>query len=82
VFTLAQNLSVIIQCKPVAALWDPFSYPDAVCDDYHPALVVCVVINTVTDILILCLPLLILWRLHASKTQRRQLMGIFSLGDM
>jgi hypothetical protein len=82
VFTLAQNLSVIIQCKPVAALWDPFSYPDAVCDDYHPALVVCVVINTVTDIVILCLPLPILWRLHASKTQRWKLIGIFSLGGM
>ncbi len=80
--TLGQNLSVIIQCKPVAAFWDPFSYPDAVCDDYHPALVVCVVVNTVTDIVTLCLPLPILWRLHASKTQRWQLIGIFSLGGM
>ena len=82
IFALAQMLSVIIQCTPVAALWDPFSYPDAVCDDYQPALILFAAINAATDIIILCLPLPSLWHLHASKTRRQQLIGMFLLGGL
>lgn len=82
VFALAQMLSVIIQCKPVAALWDPLSYPDAICGNYKPALILFAAINAITDIMILCLPFPILWHLNASKTGRQQLIGIFSLGGL
>ena len=81
-FALAQMLSVIIQCIPVAALWDPRSYPNAVCDHYAPALVLFAALNAATDIVVLCLPLPILWHLHASKTRRRQLVGVFLLGGL
>lgn len=81
-FALAQMLSVIIQCTPTAALWDPFSYPDAVCDNYVPALILFAAINAATDITILCLPLPILWHLHVRKTRKRQLIGIFLLGGL
>ena len=82
IFALAQMLSVIIQCSPPAALWDPFSYPDADCDDYVPALIVFAVFNAVTDATVLCLPLPILWHLQVNKTRRRQLIGIFLLGGL
>ena len=82
VFALAQMLSVIIQCTPVAALWDPLSHPNAVCDDYAPALVLFAAVNAATDITVLCLPLPILWHLNASETRRRQLVGIFLLGGL
>ena len=82
VFALAQMLSVIIQCTPVAALWDPLSYPHAVCDNYVPALTIFAVINAVTDTTVLCLPLPILWHLQVSNTRKRQLIGIFLLGGL
>ena len=82
IFALAQMLSVIIQCTPTAALWDPISYPDAVCDNYVPALILFAVINAITDTTVLCLPLPILWYLQVNKTRRRQLIGIFLLGGL
>lgn len=42
VFALAQMVSVAIQCTPVAALWDPTSYPNATCDSYKSSVgIVC-----------------------------------------
>ena len=82
IFGFAQMLSVVIQCTPPAALWDPSAYPYAVCDNIAPALVVFAVLNAATDITVLCLPLPILWRLHASKTRRGQLICIFLLGGL
>ena len=81
-FALAQMLSVIIQCTPVAALWDPAAHPGAKCDNYTPALILFAVVNAVTDVVILCLPMPILWHLNASATRRRQLVGIFGLGGL
>ena len=82
IFALAQMLSVIFQCTPVAALWDPFSHPGASCDNYRPALILFAAVNALTDIIILCLPLPILWHLHTTKTRRRQLIGVFLLGGL
>ena len=82
VFALAQMLSVAIQCTPVAALWNPMAHPGAHCIEYTPALILFAVVNALTDVTILSLPMPILWNLHASKTRRRQLIGIFGLGGL
>ena len=82
IFALAQMLSVVIQCTPVAALWNPMAHAGARCVNYTPALILFAVVNALTDITILSLPMPILWRLHASKTRRRQLVGIFGLGGL
>ena len=82
IFSLAQMLSVIIRCKPAAALWDPYSHPDAICDEYVPALIAFAAINAATEIIILCLPLPSLWQLNADKTRKRQWIGIFLLGGL
>lgn len=82
VFALAQMLSVVIQCIPVAALWNPMAHPNARCDNYNPALIVFAIVNALSDITILSLPMPILWHLHASKTRRQQLIGIFGLGGL
>lgn len=77
-FALAQMLSVIIRCTPAAALWDPYSYPDAACDNYVPALIIFAAINAATYITILCLPLPFAWHLQiTNKTWKRQLMVVF-----
>ena len=81
-FALAQMLSVIIQCTPVAALWNRTAYPNAHCVDYNIALTVFAVVNALSDIIILSLPMPILWRLHTNKTRRKQLIGIFGLGGL
>lgn len=75
IFAIAKILSVIIQCTPVAALWNPTAYPDATCDSDTLALLLFGVVNAITDIIILCLPMPLLWRLHVSKTRRNQLIG-------
>jgi len=82
VFALVLMLSVIIQCTPVAALWDPANHPGAHCDDYAPALLVFAIVNAITDVVVLCLPMPILWNLHVPKERRWQLIGLFCLGGL
>ena len=82
VFALAQMLSVLIQCTPVAALWNPMAHAGAHCINYTPALILFAIVNALTDVIILGLPMPILWHLHTSKTRRRQLVGIFGLGGL
>lgn len=82
VFALAQMLSVIIQCTPPAALWDPQAHPNAHCDNYSPALLLFAIVNALTDVFILCIPLPTLWKLRVSVSRRRQLIGIFLLGGL
>ncbi|KAJ9364173.1 hypothetical protein DTO280E4_1936 [Paecilomyces variotii] len=82
VFALAQMVSVIIQCTPPAALWDPVAHPNAKCDNYSPALLLFAIVNASTDVFILCIPLPILWKLRVSATRRKQLIGIFLLGGL
>lgn len=81
-FALAQMLSVIIQCIPVAALWNRMAYPNAHCGNYNIALIVFAVVNALSDIVILSLPMPLLWHLHTNKTRRKQLIGIFGLGGL
>ena len=81
-FLFAQVLSVIFQCSPVAALWDPAAYPGAQCINYTPALILLAVLNIVTDLLILSFPLPILWKLKVSSSQKWRLIAMFSLGGL
>lgn len=79
---LAQILSGIIQCTPVAAIWNPMAHPNAHCGVYNIAITVFAVVNALSDIIILSLPMPILWHLHTDKTRRIQLIGIFGLGGL
>ena len=81
-FALSQIFSVFIQCIPVAALWDPLSYPGYTCDNYASALFYLAIVNVCTDIIILALPLPILWKLQVTPTRKRQLLSIFLLGGL
>jgi hypothetical protein len=81
-FAVARTLSVIIQCIPVAALWNRKAYPNAQCIKFEIALTAFAAVNALSDIIILSLPMPILWHLHANKTRRKQLIGIFGLGGL
>ena len=38
--------------------------------------------NIVTDLVILCLPLPVLWNLQMAKQRKKQLTGVFALGGL
>lgn len=82
IFALVQLLSVIIQCIPVAALWNRMGHPNAHCYNYSRALIVLAIVHALTDIVILSLPMPILWHLNVNKTRREQLIGVFGLGGL
>ena len=77
-YTIAGTLVVIFQCAPVHADWD--SVKNRRCVDLDAELIAIGVLNSVTDFVILSLPVPLLWRLHNSLAHKIQLAGIFSLG--
>lgn len=81
-YTLARMLSIILRCTSIAAFWNQAAYPNAHCVNYKVAFIVFAVVNALSDIIILSLPMPILWRLHANKMRRKQLIGIFGLGGL
>ena len=81
-FALSQPLSIIIVCTPVAAAWDPSSYPDATCDNHTLALLLFAIMNACIDLLILVLPLPIIYRLQVTPTKKRLMIFMFLLGGL
>ena len=77
---LTMDLLVIFQCRPINASWN-LSVPGQ-CIHLNTAFIILGALNALTDIIALCLPMPFLWRLHADKTRKLQLIGIFSLGSL
>ena len=69
----------IFQCVPVAAFWDR-NIKNAKCMDLVRFSTSSGVTNLLTDVMILCLPMPMVWTLHTNKTQKLTLTGIFLLG--
>lgn len=69
----------IFQCRPVAAFWNR-TIQDARCIDLPRFTVTSGVLNFLTDVLILCLPIPMVWGLHTTNAQKVTLTGIFLLG--
>ncbi|MCJ1457821.1 hypothetical protein MMC28_008190 [Mycoblastus sanguinarius] len=77
-YTVAGISVVIFQCVPVRSDWDPSIKPR--CVNLDAELIAIGVLNSITDFLILGLPVPFLWRLHSSLSHKIQLLGMFSLG--
>ena len=75
-----QALAIIFSCSPVQKAWEPSL--SGHCIDLGVVLLVAAVINVVTDVVILALPLPHLWRLQISRARRIQLSGIYLLGGL
>lgn len=69
----------IFQCVPVAAFWDR-NIKNAKCVNLAQFSTSTGVTNLLTDVIILCLPVPMVWTLHTNKTQKMTLTGIFLLG--
>ena len=69
----------IFQCRPVAAFWNRM-IQGAKCIDLPLFTKFSGVLNLLTDVLILCLPVPMVWGLNTTKAQKATLTGIFLLG--
>lgn len=76
---LAVFFATIFQCVPVAAFWDRH-IKNKKCVNLSAFSTDAGVTNLVTDVMILCLPMPMVWTLHTNRTQKVTLTGIFLLG--
>ena len=75
-----QMFITILACKPVRGYWDHSIH--AKCTDQLNQIIGAAIQNVVTDIVILCLPLPILWKLKMTMERKLQLTGLFALGGL
>ena len=76
---LAVLFATIFQCVPVAAFWDR-NIKNKTCVNLSLFSTDAGITNLLTDVMILCLPMPMVWTLHTNKTQKVTLTGIFLLG--
>ena len=79
-YSLTASLVNLLQCLPVNAMWNPRVKPK--CVNLGVELIVVSSINVVTDFIILCLPIPLVWRLQTSLTSKVQVTGMFFLGSL
>lgn len=77
---LTITLLTIFQCRPIRAAWD--LSVKGHCLRLNVAYIVLGTCNTITDMIALCLPMPLIWRLHTDKSRKVQLIGVFSLGAL
>lgn len=77
---LTITLLTIFQCHPIRAAWD--LSVKGQCLRLNVAYIVLGTCNTITDMVALCLPMPLIWRLHTDKSRKMQLIGVFSLGAL
>ncbi|PVI02403.1 hypothetical protein DM02DRAFT_559798 [Periconia macrospinosa] len=77
-YSVPQMFGTIFQCVPISSKWDPTVAPK--CIDYAKLIIVCGIINIVTDFLMLALPVPVLWSLHVSNHRKLVLSVMFLLG--
>ena len=71
-------LITILQCSPVKGAWDPFV--QAKCINIMTIFMALNIVNVVTDVILVAMPLPHLWRLQMPRSTRIELVGIFSVG--
>jgi hypothetical protein len=79
-FTTAAALVNIFQCSPIKAIWEP-SIPHK-CVNLLAMLKVISVEDVLTDVLILCLPLPMVWQLKMSTKLKWQITSMFLVGGV
>lgn len=76
----AAIFTVIFSCKPIRKFW----YPDiqGTCIDLYPRTTAPALVNIITDILVLLLPILPVWKLQMPRKQKMFLFGVFAVGTL
>ena len=78
VWGLASTFAVIFICNPIPGAWDPGV--SARCIPPMPQWYTNAAGNIITDFVIFCLPIRVLWRLKLERSQRISLLAVFGLG--
>ena len=73
---------MLFSCNPVAASWDSRLLADAKCIDRPPVYVTQAAFGSVTDFLLLILPIPTLTGLHINRRKKLGLIGLFSIGSI
>jgi hypothetical protein len=79
-YSVPQMFGTIFQCVPIHAKWTPGITPK--CLDYAAMIVACGVINIITDIIMLVLPIPVLWKLQVSQHRKLALTLMFLTGGL
>jgi hypothetical protein len=78
--SIAQIFADIFQCIPVGSLWG--AHRKQYCINFPLLIKIFGVINILTDVAILALPMPSLWKLKLSESKKRLLLITFSIGGM
>ena len=81
-WAIAAIFCLIFQCHPFSGLWNPeltFTNKCINLQSYYRAIASS---NMALDIIILCMPLFMVWRLKLEASQKLMLSGIFALGGL
>lgn len=81
-YSVAGILGTVLQCVPLSNLWKPRSKDPLRCIRFGTLVLTMGVINIVTDITILSLPIRLVWSLQMSKLHKWQVIAVFSLGGL
>lgn len=80
IYSTVMVTTMIFQCRPIKRVWDPTV--KAKCIDISKIFIVMGSMNVLTDFILLCLPLPLLWKLQLGRETKLQLIGIFSIGSL
>ena len=83
-YTLAIFLALIFACHPVERNWEPIpqSWTRDHCIDRTGLYFATALTNTVSDIILILIPIPMIWRLHVSVRQKLGIAAIFGVGCM
>ncbi|KAH6668942.1 hypothetical protein B0J14DRAFT_432337, partial [Halenospora varia] len=71
---------VIFQCRPISAYWTPSFLPQTNCINQSLHLLIAGIINTVTDLMTVLLPIPTVWKLQLPLQQQIIVMMLFGAG--
>lgn len=80
-YTLGITLSNIFACRPIQAAWDR-SIVDKQCINTNALYIATAILNTITDVTMLIIPIPVIMPLQMSRRQKMEVVGIFVLGSL
>lgn len=72
-------LTAFLLCRPLAFNWDP-TIPGGKCGNQPATFIAVGALNIATDLLVLCLPIPMVWKLQIPRANKIALSGVFGVG--
>lgn len=81
-YTIALFLALIFACHPIQRNWDPIpqSFDRKVCIRRADLYLATAITNTVSDVILILIPIQIVWHLHVSLRRKFGIAAIFGVG--